>query len=78
MAETTVKAPLEDGLDELYELIDRGRSGLNIGISTQITKLDNTIAGVQRSTQFLIAGDTGFFQKIIWLMGRTFRRNTCT
>lgn len=55
----TDQEKFDDGLDSLYELIDDGRLGLNIGISTGIPKLDSLIAGVQRSTFYTIAGDTG-------------------
>lgn len=56
---TTEIIAKDDGLDMLYKMIDLGREGQNIGISTQIPKLDATIAGVQRSTQYLVSGDTG-------------------
>ena len=46
-------------VDKLYELIDKGRSGLNIGISTGLTKLDSVISGIQKQTFYLIAGSTG-------------------
>lgn len=49
----------QDELDILYKLIDDGRLGLNIGISTGLPKLDDLIGGVQRGTFYLVAGDTG-------------------
>lgn len=59
MSEVLANTQYNDDLDELYRLIDDGRLGLNIGISTGLPKLDSTIAGVQRQTMYLIAGDTG-------------------
>ncbi len=46
-------------LKSLYELIDRGRKGLNIGTSTGLPKLDKVITGIQKQTFYLISGDTG-------------------
>lgn len=46
-------------VDSLYEMIDRGRSGLNIGVSTGLTKLDSVISGIQKQRFYLIAGGTG-------------------
>lgn len=46
-------------VDSLYEMIERGRLGLNIGISTGLSKLDSVISGIQKQRFYLIAGGTG-------------------
>lgn len=48
-----------DIVESLFALIDRGREGLNIGVSTGLPKLDEIISGIQRQTFYLIAGGTG-------------------
>lgn len=43
----------------LFDLIDRGRLGKNIGLSTGLSKLDSIISGIQRGIYQIIAGGTG-------------------
>lgn len=46
-------------VDRLFNMIDRGRDGKNIGISTQMPRLDGITYGVQREIIETIAADTG-------------------
>lgn len=46
-------------VESLFRSIDSGREGLNIGLSTGITKLDALTYGVQRKWFTVIAGDSG-------------------
>jgi len=45
-------------VDSLYNKIENGRLGLNIGISTGLPKLDDVIGGVQKATYSLIFAGT--------------------
>ena len=45
-------------VDSLYQKIDNGRLGKNIGISTGLPKLDETIGGIQRAVYSLIFAAT--------------------
>lgn len=45
--------------DDFLDDVNRGRLGLNYGLSTGMPKLDNLIGGVQRSTYTCIGGNTG-------------------
>ena len=46
------------GLDILWNQIDKGRRGENIGISTGISKLDKVIGGIQPSRYYTIAAQS--------------------
>lgn len=48
-----------DKISSLFREIERGRQGLNIGVSTGMPKLDQIISGLQRQTFYLIGGTTG-------------------
>ena len=41
--------------DELFSMIDKGREGQNIGLSTGLPKLDKIIGGIQPSRYYLCA-----------------------
>ena len=46
-------------VDILYRLIDRGRQGKNIGLSTGSPKIDKCVGGIQRSNYTLVFGLSG-------------------
>ncbi len=46
-------------VDLLYQLIERGREGKNIGLSTGIPKVDSYTGGIQRGNYTLIFGLSG-------------------
>ena len=46
-------------VDLLYELIERGRQGKNIGLNTGIQKIDKFTGGIQRANYTLIFGLSG-------------------
>lgn len=48
-----------DHIKSFFNLVNRGRQGLNVGITTGLPKLDRLVSGIQRSTFYLIAGGTG-------------------
>lgn len=48
-----------NNVESLYSLIDKGREGKNIGLSTGISTLDKYIGGVQKSIYTLIFGLSG-------------------
>ena len=43
----------------LMDMIESGREGKNMGLSTGIKKLDDLIYGVQRKWIYIIAADSG-------------------
>ena len=43
----------------LFDLIEKGKEGNNIGIPTDMPKFDKATYGIQRGTMSVIAGDTG-------------------
>ena len=47
------------GIDILYKLIDNGRAGKNIGLSTGCPKMDKLVGGMQRGLYTLIFGSSG-------------------
>lgn len=47
------------GKEEFYQLVDEGRQGHNIGLSTGSTKLDTYMDGVLPGTSYLIGGLSG-------------------
>lgn len=48
-----------DSVSALYEMVERGREGKNIGYSTGIPKLDEYTGGVRRGIYTLIFGLSG-------------------
>ena len=46
-------------VDSLFEKIDRGRSGKNIGLKTGIPKLDKYTGGIQKGRYTLVFGLSG-------------------
>ena len=46
-------------VDNLYKSIERGKQGLNNGLSTGLSKLDTLVYGVQRKWMTVWAGDSG-------------------
>ena len=46
-------------VDFLYEAIDRGREGKNIGLKTGIPKIDSYTGGIQRGNYTLVFGLSG-------------------
>ena len=46
-------------VDSLFKSIQRGKSGLNIGMSSGLTNLDLITYGVQRRWMTVVAGDSG-------------------
>ena len=46
-------------VDNLYNSIERGKQGLNSGLSTSLPKLDKLIYGIQRKWLTVAAGDSG-------------------
>ena len=43
---------------QVLQEVDKGRLGLNLGLPTGIPKLDSLIYGIQKSTYYLIGGDS--------------------
>lgn len=52
-------------VDSLFKTIQRGRSGLNVGLSTGLPKLDMLTYGIQRRWMTVISGDSGSVYSII-------------
>lgn len=48
-----------NGVDSLYENIQKGKDGKNIGVSTGIPKLDSIIYGIQQKYLYVIGADSG-------------------
>lgn len=46
-------------VENLFKSIDKGRSGLNSGLSSGFKKLDKLVFGVQRQWMTVWAGDSG-------------------
>jgi len=47
------------GIKELNSLVERGKTGKNIGISTGMAKLDKVIYGIQRKFLYTIGASSG-------------------
>lgn len=60
-------------VEELYDMIDRGRSGRNIGLSFGFPKLDQCIYGLQRGFITTLAGDSGSGKSSLALYMYTYR-----
>ena len=54
--------------EQLLEEIDRGRLGLNHGISMGLPKLESIIDGVSRETYTLILSNSGAGRKIFRIL----------
>ena len=52
-------------VDQLNSLIQKGRKGKNIGISTGCAKLDAVINGIQKKYMYVVAADQGSGNKKI-------------
>ena len=46
-------------VDSLYNSISQGKSGLNVGLSTGLPKIDSLTYGIQRKWLTVVAGDSG-------------------
>lgn len=46
-------------VDSLFRSIDQGKSGLNVGLSTGIPKMDKLTYGIQRKWLTVVSGDSG-------------------
>ena len=46
------------GVSQLFKLIDSGKEGKNIGISTGSKKIDSVIFGIQKRYLYTIGADT--------------------
>lgn len=46
------------GIEQLWNQINKGRNGENIGLSTGIPKLDKVIGGIQPSRYYTIAAQS--------------------
>ena len=46
-------------VESLFKSIQRGKEGLNVGLSSGLTKLDLITYGVQRRWMTVVAGDSG-------------------
>jgi replicative DNA helicase len=47
------------GIQNLNDLVERGRLGKNIGISTGLAKLDKVLYGIQRKFIYTIGASSG-------------------
>jgi KaiC/GvpD/RAD55 family RecA-like ATPase len=67
-------------VDLLYNLIDSGRQGRNIGLKTGIDKLDEYTGGIQRGIYTLIFGLSGAGKSAVslYMIYRTLRDNPDT
>lgn len=52
-------------VDSLFKSIQRGKAGLNVGMSSGLTNLDLITYGVQRRWMTVVAGDSGSVQHTI-------------
>lgn len=46
------------GVKQLFNIIKKGKSGKNVGISTGSPKLDGVLYGIQRKYLYTIGADT--------------------
>jgi replicative DNA helicase len=46
------------GVDKLFNNIEEGKKGRNIGISTGMTTIDSVLYGIQRKYLYTIGADT--------------------
>lgn len=62
-----------NNVDLLFEKIDKGRAGKNIGLSTGIPKLDAYTGGIQRAIYTLIFGISGAGKSALALYSYIYR-----
>lgn len=62
-----------DAVDSLFEQIERGRSGLNIGLNIGLPILQSMTYGVQRQTYTVLAGATGSGKTTLALYSYVYR-----
>lgn len=64
-------------VDLLFDLIDNGRKGKNIGLSTGISKLDEYTGGIQRGVYTLVFGLSGSGKSALtlYMIYRTLKDN---
>lgn len=64
-------------VDILFNLIDKGREGKNIGLSTGIPKLDEYTGGIQRGIYTLVFGLSGAGKSavVLYMIYRTLKDN---
>lgn len=60
-------------VDSLYKSIDRGKKGLNTGLSTGLSKLDGLIYGIQRRWLTVWAGDSGSGKSSLVLFSQVYQ-----
>lgn len=60
-------------VDILYKLIDRGREGKNIGISTGLPKVDHYTGGIQKGIYTLVFAQSGVGKSSYVLYGHIYR-----
>lgn len=67
-----------DGINALWDLIQQGKSGNNIGTSTGLPKLDKIIGGVQQSRYYLVgaASSVGKTSFMLYMMYKMLRGST--
>ena len=52
-------------VENLFKSIQRGKEGLNVGLSSGLDKLDLITYGIQRRWMSVVAGDSGSVQHTI-------------
>lgn len=52
-------------VENLFKSIQRGKEGLNVGLSSGLSKLDLITYGIQRRWMTVVAGDSGSVQHSI-------------
>jgi replicative DNA helicase len=62
-----------NNIDLLYQKIDQGRQGKNIGLSTGISKLDKYTGGIQAGLYTLIFGVSGSAKSALALYSYIYR-----
>ena len=67
-----------EGINALWDLIQQGKSGNNIGASTGLPKLDKIIGGVQQSRYYLVgaASSVGKTSFMLYMMYKMLRNLT--
>lgn len=62
-----------NNVDELFDAIDKGRAGKNIGIKTGLPKMDGFTGGIQKKTYYLLFGLSGSGKSSMALYSYIFR-----
>lgn len=60
-------------VDTLFASIDAGREGKNVGMSTGLSKPDEWFGGIQKSTYYLIFGQSGAGKSALTLYSFIYR-----